>query len=495
MGSNSLEKMPIQADLLDTRTRLQSLQNEIPELIVREFQIKSSDILAILVYLDLLSDRNMIQNNVLHPLMHEGVGNTPIRQLITIGNVSQANDWTVVKQALLQGQSVLFEEGSTVVELLNTSKFPQRDIQDPKSEMSIKGAHQGFTEKGSTNVALIRTLIPNPELKVREIEVGQRGKTKASLIYLGDVTKPEVLQEFEERIRQLNIDSVIGVGELEELIEDNPYSPFPQFLTSERPDVVASHLLEGRVAVILDGSPGVLMGPSSFINFFQNIDDYSMGWQVATFMRLLRYSAFFVAILLPAIYIAVISFNFEVIPVQLLLSVGESRAGVPFSPLIEALIMEFTLEILKEAGIRLPSPIGQTVGILGAIVIGQATVQAGIVSNIMVIVVSLTGLSSYIIPNSDMSYTVRLIRFPMMLLAAFFGLMGVGIGTMVLVGHLIALESLGTPYFSPFSPVRFADWKDAFIRFPLWKLDRRPLSARPTQLKRQASNPPKGDGE
>ncbi|OCT15748.1 spore gernimation protein [Paenibacillus pectinilyticus] len=485
----------MQAHLPDTLSILQSMSAEAPDLIIRKLQIKASGVQAILSYMEAMSDRDMIQNNVLHPLMHEGTGDFAIGDIVTIGSVDQADDWAHVNQAILQGKSVLFQEGKSCAAILDTSKPPQRAILDSQVEKSIKGAHQGFIETGSTNIALIRKLIPSRELKVKEIDVGARGSLKVSLLYLDDVANPEVLQEFEDRIRQIEIDSVSGMGELEELIEDDPYSPFPQFLTSERPDTVAPKILEGRIAIVLEGSPSVMMGPASFVNFFQNIDDYTMGWQLATFMRLLRFTAFFVAVLLPAVYIAVISFNFEVIPLQLLLSVGASRSGVPFSPLMEALIMEFTLELLKEAGIRLPAPIGQTVGILGAIVIGQATVQAGIVSNIMVIVVSLTGLSSYIIPNTDMSSAVRLIRFPMMLLASFFGLMGVGIGMMVLLGHLITLESLGTPYFSPLSPVRFADWKDAFIRFPLWNLDNRPLNARPKQLIRQRSKRSKGDGE
>ncbi|MGZ4162524.1 MAG: spore germination protein, partial [Tumebacillaceae bacterium] len=251
----------------------------------------------------------------------------------------------------------------------------------------------------------------------------------------------------------------------------------------------------GRIAVVVDRSPGVLIGPTTFSTFFQTVDDYSIRWQVSTFLRILRFAAFFVTVFLPATYIAVISFNFEVIPLQLLLSVGESRGSVPLPPLLEALIMEVTLEMLKEAGIRLPAPIGQTVGIVGAIVIGQATVQAGIVSNIMVIVVSLTALASFIVPNHDMSSAIRLIRFPMMLFAALFGLVGVAIGMMILLGHLISLESLGTPYFSPISPLRWSDWKDTFLRLPLWKMDKRPKSTRAIQTKRQGSNHPKGDQE
>ncbi|MGZ4164434.1 MAG: spore germination protein, partial [Tumebacillaceae bacterium] len=297
-----------------------------------------------------------------------------------------------------------------------------------------------------------------------------------------------------DRVRQVDVDAVLNTGELEEFIEDNPYSPFPQFLSTERPDAVTSHLMQGRIALVMDRSPSVLVGPATFSSFFQSVDDYSIRWQVASFLRMLRLSAFFVAIVLPALYISMISYNYEVMPLQLILSVGESRATVAFPPVIEAFIMELSLEMLREAGVRLPSPIGQTVGIVGAIVIGQATVQAGLVSNIMVIVVALTGLASFIIPSFDMSAAIRLLRFPMMIMAALFGIVGLVIGLMTLFAHLIALESLGTPYFSPIAPMRFSDWKDTFVRLPLWKMVRRPVSTRPTQKRRQGSNHPRGDG-
>ncbi|MGZ4105886.1 MAG: spore germination protein [Tumebacillaceae bacterium] len=487
--------IPINGDLTATLAQLLQLFTDAPDLVMREFQLHITGTRAVLVYLEGLTDHNAINNNVLKPLMHDATDVTRVDLVVTVGNVRQTCDLSEVERAIFQGSSALFIEGKQTAELLNTQGWPQRAIEDPQLEASLKGSHQGFVETGSQNIALIRRYLPNRELKIKEIIVGQRGQTKVSILYLADVAHPEVLQELEDRIRPLNIDAIINAGELEELIEDNPYSPFPQFATTERPDSVASQLLQGRIAVVVDRSPGVLIGPTTFSTFFQTVDDYSIRWQVSTFLRILRFAAFFVTVFLPATYIAVISFNFEVIPLQLLLSVGESRGSVPLPPLLEALIMEVTLEMLKEAGIRLPAPIGQTVGIVGAIVIGQATVQAGIVSNIMVIVVSLTALASFIVPNHDMSSAIRLIRFPMMLFAALFGLVGVAIGMMILLGHLISLESLGTPYFSPISPLRWSDWKDTFLRLPLWKMDNRPKSTRAIQTKRQGSNHPKGDQE
>ncbi len=263
-------------------------------------------------------------------------------------------------------------------------------------------------------------------------------------------------------------------------------------MLTERPDFAAAEILQGRYVIVVDRSPSVVIGPATFDSFFKSIDDYSSRWMVASFIRLMRYFGFLIAIFLPAIYIATISFHFEIIPLKLLFSIGVSRERIPFPPYIEAFIMELTLEMLREAGIRLPTKIGQTVGIVGGIVIGQAAVEAGIVSNIMVIVVALTAIASFIIPNYEMGSAIRIVRFPMMILASLFGFIGISVGLMIIVAHFIALESLGTPYGSPIAPLRFSDWKDVFIRFPQWSIKNRPLSTRAIQTQKSNSNRPKG---
>jgi spore germination protein len=362
-------------------------------------------------------------------------------------------------------------------------------------ETSLKGAHQGFVETGTQNIALLRRYLPHGELKIKEKIVGRRGHTKVYVLYVADVVNPELLQAMEERIESIDVDAVINTGELAELIEDSPMSPFPQMLLTERPDAAASQLLQGRIVVVVDRSPSVMVAPITFTSFFQSVDDYSTRWSIATFLRLLRLFAFCIAAFLPAFYIAVASFHYEVIPFKLLLTLGESRGQVPFPPFVEAILMEITLEMLREAGVRLPAPVGQTVGIVGGIVIGQAIVQAGLVSNIMVVVVSFTAIASFILPNFDLVAAVRLIRFCLMIVAAMFGLVGIMIGVMILIAHLLALNSLGRPYFSPFGPVRFSDWKDAFMRVPLWKMNKRPLSTSPAQARRQGRTRPDTEGD
>ena len=387
-----------------------------PDLIVKQFVIKQTTSSAALVYLSGLTDKTAINNNVLNPLLFKADQDDNYFDIkVSLGLVKETNTWKKIESAILQGNSVLFVDGRFEAYIFDTQAWPQRAVEESTIESSLRGAHEGFTESGGNNIALIRRHIPNRELKIKELTVGERGNTKISIMYLADVVNPEVLKELVDRITQLDVDSILNAAVLAEYIEDNPFSPFPQLFLTERPDYAAVEILQGRIVTVVDRSPNVIIGPTTFEAFFKSTDDYSSRWIVASFIRLLRYFGFFVAVFLPATYIAVISFHFEVIPLKLLMSVAASRERVPFPPFIEAIIMEITLEMLREAGIRLPAKIGQTVGIVGGIVIGQAAVQAGIVSNIMVIVVALTAIASFIIPNYDMGAAIRMLRFPMMI--------------------------------------------------------------------------------
>lgn len=482
-----IEDSPLDVNLSKNIAQLQQLFCQSPDLVIRPFPITVDGLEAALVYLSGLTDKQLIQNHVLSPLMNS-VRDPNTNLPITLGQVKVVDTWTKIESAILEGDSVLFIHGQTTAHQLDTKGWPQRNIEDSRNEISLKGAHQGFVETGSQNIALIRRYIPHRELMLKEITIGMRGKTRISILYLKDVASQDVLKELETRIQDIMVDAVISTGELIEFIEDNPYSPFPQFILTERPDLAVSHILQGRFVVVVDHSPNVLIAPTNFISFFQGVDDYGTRWLVASSIRILRFFAFMIALFLPASYVAFISFNFEVIPVELFLSIAESRTRVPFSPVMEALLMEMTLEMMREGALRLPTPIGQTVGIVGGIIIGQAAVQAGIVSNIMIIVVAVTAIASFIIPNYDMGAAVRLLRFPMMISAALFGIVGIVIGWMTLIAHLISLESLGTPYGTPLAPFRFADMKDAFVRFPLWAMRSRSKGTRAIQSIRQGKN-------
>ncbi|MGG1552863.1 spore germination protein [Paenibacillus ferrarius] len=488
------DRGPLASELSDNLARLAAEFSHTPDLVVRTFTYKQTGAKAALVYLEGLVDKNAINNHVLRQLMFQTLEDSAgeaVELPVAIGEMRSLTDWGDVEHTLLHGYSILFIDGQFPSYALETQGWPQRAISDSQIEASLKGAHQGFIETGSHNIALIRRYLSTRELKIKQLLVGERTKNQISILYLEDVALPELVEELERRIRSLQVDCILNTGELAELIEDNPFTFFPQMITTERPDSAASQLLQGRLCVVVDRSSSVLITPVSLAAFFQGIDDYSTRWPIATFFRLLRFFACLIATFLPAFYIACISYNHELIPLDLILSIGEFRSAVPFPPFIEALIMEIMLEMLREAGVRLPAPIGQTVGIVGGIVIGQAAVQAGIVSNLMVVVVASTAVASFILPNYDMAAAVRLMRFPMMTLASLFGIIGIAAGMMFIIGRLISLQSLGEAYTSPFAPIRIKDWKDVFVRLPIKRMSTRPRSIRSLQKKRHGTAPAK----
>jgi len=388
-------------------------------------------------------------------------------EIFVRNNMVSTNKVNEVEKAILAGKSILLFDGDPIAYIYSTEKVPQRNFAPPSIDNSLKGTKIAFVETVNTNIALLRRFITNSDLKVKQKEIGKKNKSKISIIYIDEVVDQKVLTTIDERITNLEADKIINANQLAQLLEENSLSPFPQILTTERPDEAAAQLLVGRVVIILDGSSEVIVLPAPFLAFFKSIDDYSSRTLVASFTRILRLVAIMITLFLPGIYIAIVSFNYEIVPLKLLVSIGESRVKVPFDPLVEAFLMEITLEMLREAGIRLPTPISTTVGVVGGIVIGQAAVQAGIVSNIMVIIVALTAISSFIIPNYEMASSLRIIRFPIMIMASLFGIVGIVVSTMVLVIHILSLKSFTLSYSRPFSPLILNQLKDTAIRAPL----------------------------
>ncbi|MCH5584267.1 spore germination protein [Shimazuella sp. AN120528] len=483
---NNQNSNPVSSDIMVNIEYISNRFSHSPDLIIRSFQTKGEENVA-LVFFSCLNDKASINEDLLRPLMFHLDSISEIFQPeipLPIGSVQKLNSWVDIEKAMFRGESILFIDNVSHALAFCTQGWPQRAIAEPQIESSLKGGHQGFVETLEINLALIRRYVTDDNLVVKEHSVGKRAPTKVYILYIEDVVNPDYVQEVTNRIQNIKKDAVLDLGELEEMIEDDPLTVFPQFLISERPDNIASNLLQGRVAILMDHSPNAIVAPMTLAAFFQSQDDYSSRWIVATFLRLLRVTAFFLAIILPSLYIAVISFHYEVIPLDLMLSVGESRSRVPFPPILEAILMEIAIEMLREAGLRLPNPIGQTVGVVGGIVVGEAAVQAGIVSNIMVIVVSVTAIAGFIIPNYDMSSAIRLVRFPVMIISALFGIVGLSVGLMVLFAHLISLKSLGVPFGSPIAPIHLIDWKDVFVRVPLNWMKKRPFSVNPQQSRR-----------
>lgn len=448
------------------------------DLTTRELSRNGRD--ALLVYLHTLADGEKIREGILDPLL--STEDKPVMEVITSAQIKKEADLNRVNSGLLLGQVVLLLEGVQECFLIEAPSLYKPNISEPDNEKVIRGSHVGFVETLSVNLHLIRKRTENRHLTVRYLTIGKMTQTKIALVYMHNLVNPDLMKEIEKRLHSIQADTLLSPGFIEEYIEEKSFSPFPQMLNTEWPDRVMGHLMEGRVALLAEGSPTALIAPVTFNAFYQSPDDYNSRTVVASFMRVIRFISFFTAILLPAFYISVIAFHFEVIPVELVFPMKSSVETVPFTPLLEALLLELTVELIREGGIRLPSPVGQTLGIVGGLVIGESAVQAGLVSNTMVIVVALTALSSFVIPSHEMGASIRFLRFPFMFLSATFGFLGICFGLLYLLIHLAKLSPFGTPYFSPATPLRLRDMKDTLIRLPIWKLNRRPVDAEPQKL-------------
>jgi hypothetical protein len=378
---------------------------------------------------------------------------------------------------ILSGQVAIFYKNDAY--LIDVSGFQSRAISQSETELVITGPHDAFTEKSNVNLALIRQRIKSSHLKVIKLCVGEVSKTDVYILYIQDIANMQYVDEAIRRISNIEQDSIFDTNMLMQLIDDAPYSIFPQFLTSERPDAICSKLVAGRVVGIVEGSPSAFSAPASFFEFFSSSDDYYQRWLLGTAIRLLRLLALVITINFTALYVSVTTFHYEMIPEALLLTLTESRSKVPFPPLYEALFLEVTIELLREAGARLPTKIGQTIGIVGGIVIGQAAVQAGLTSNILIIAVASSAIASFVTPAYVMSASIRLLRFGLIVLAGVWGNFGLAIGVSAIVIHMCGLTSLGSSYLSPVAPFNWRDWKDTFIVAPFRFLVERPSQAKP----------------
>ena len=365
-------------------------------------------------------------------------------------------------------------EGSVEAVSGNTSGGEVRAVTEATTQVAIRGSKESFTESIGTNLALVRRRIKSSNLWVESFKIGEVTQTDVSIMYLSGLANDKVIQQIRSNLKDIKIDALLESGHIEQLIEDKKYSPFPTVFNTERPDSIASNLLEGRIAIFVDGTPFVLIVPATFFMFFHSVDDYYQRFDISSLIRILRFVCLAVSLFGPAIFISVVNFHQEMIPTPLLINLASQREGVPFPAFIEAVMMEVTFEIIREAGIRLPSQIGQTVSIIGGLVLGQAAVQAGIVSPAMVIVVSITGISSFATPAFNMALSIRFLRFVILFIAGLMGLYGIALVGIILIAHMCSLRSVGIPYMSPIAPFIPEDQKDTLVRFPLQYMKSRP---------------------
>ncbi|MBD3922535.1 spore germination protein [Paenibacillus sp. PR3] len=478
---------------LKTQTNLETNIEEIrrqtcysDDLIIRKVRVgaDSYPIKIALLYFDALSDEQLIYQFILEPLMQESVSMEGRQQselpelmmdsILAVGQISKFDSLDSAVQSLMKGCVVVIVDGYTEGFIIPMAGWEQRAVAEPTNQTVIRGPKEAFTENIHVNIALIRRIVKSPNLVMKSRTIGTMSQTNVSVMYMEGLADKDVYEEVFRRLDSIEIDAVLESGYIEEFIQDETFTIFPTIINTERPDAIAASLLEGRVAILIDGTPHVLLVPSLFVQFFQAAEDYYHRADISTIIRGLRYFALFIATLVPALYIAITTYHQEMIPTQLLISLAAQREGVPFPAFVEAIIMEATYEILREAGVRMPRAVGQAVSIVGTLVIGQAAVEAGIISASMIIVVSITAISSYVIPEFDMSIAVRISRFFFMGLAAAFGMFGIFIGIVAILLHLTSLRSFGVPYMSPVGPFNFGDQKDVILRVTQRKMNKRP---------------------
>lgn len=391
-----------------------------------------------------------------------------LSRALEIGDAALQEEWTELLLAILSGDTVILLEGCRAAIVCGTRGGEQRAVSEPSSQLVIRGPKDGFVESAATNISLIRRRIRSAKLHLETMKLGSETQTHVVLMYMKGIAGEDLIQETRKRLAQIQLDEVLESGYIEELIQDKTFTPFPTIYNTERPDVAAGNLLEGRVIVIVDGTPFVLILPAVFTQFFQSAEDYSQRFDIVILMRLVRYLSFLVLILGPSVYLALTTYHYEMIPTTLLINLLSQRENVPFPAFVELLLMETAFEILREAGVRMPRAIGQTVSVVGALILGTAVVEAGIITPIMVIVVALTGIASFAVPAYNMAIAGRIIRFAFLILASLFGFYGITLGLILLVAHMNSLRSFGVPYLFPVIPPSVKGQKDTLLRLPLW---------------------------
>ena len=474
------------------------------DIVLREFTLnaRGRQYNAFIIYIDGMIDSKIMDDFILKPLMLRNrnnlfdgpqnrvvseaitnnitvrkvkkfnLANYLINSLIPQNSVKQVNTFSEVSAGINSGNCALFVDTIPIAFDIELKGFKQRSVDKPNNEIIIKGPHEAFVENIRTNTSLIRRIINNENLIIENISVGKITKTKCAVCYMQNITNEDLINEVKYRLNNLEVDSLLSAGELEQLIVDSNILGIPEVLSTERPDKATKYLLKGRVIVIVNGTPYGIIMPAVLADFLTSSEDSNLKVNFGNFLRSLRILASFITLLLPGLYVAITSFHQEILPTSLLYSILASRASVPFPIIVEILIMEISFELIREAGLRVPSPIGPTIGIVGALVLGQAAVSAGIVSPILIIIVAITGIASFAIPDFSFGFHLRYFRFLFILLGFMAGFLGIGIGLFVYISILCSLQSFGVSFTSPFAPVSIKDGNGYFLP-PIWKREYR----------------------
>jgi spore germination protein KA len=455
--------------------QLKEIMSGSPDLVIRNYKAGANGgVNTAVILISGMANQLLITEGLFKPL-HQEAELTPANaglkiknSVMSIAEVKETQDFSDLVESLLNGNTIILIDGNPTALIVGTTKIPSRSISEPIIEPVIRGPRDGFTEVLKVNIALIRKRIKSPRLQLEPFTIGQFSKGNVMIAYLKDVADENVVAEVRKRLTRIEIDLVVESGYIEELIKDSPRSPFYTINRTERPDKVAADLVQGKVAIFTDNTPFVMTVPFLFWESIQANEDYYENYYVGSFLRWIRFICIVASLVLPSIYVAVGTFHPDLIPTSLLLTIAAAREGIPFPAFFEILLLEITFEVLREAGVRLPRPVGSAISIVGGLIIGEAAVKAGYISPSVVIIVAFTGVSSYAIPGYTTNLTLRMLRFPLLIISAFLGLYGLLLGLIVILIHLISLRSFGELYFSPVAPWNSHKSKDIFFRVPWW---------------------------
>ncbi len=473
--------MKFETALMENKRRLQKALEGAEDVVYKEFWCGNTRLL--LAYTDNMVNGEAVQQAVLTNLMQrQAFGGTAAflqENAIAVGEIKQVATVEEAVVGILWGDTLLLADGDRIALEITTKGWPNRGVGEAKNEVALQGPKDAFTEIGAYNIVLVRRRIKDPSLQVHRMRIGRRSKTDVALLYLKDVVRPEILAQTMEKLEQIDVDAITDSGQIVQWMEKRR-GLFPTMQLTERPDKTASSICEGRIAILADNAPTAILVPATLNVFFQAADDYYARWEVMSLTRMLRFVAAVAATALPGLYVALVVYHPHLIPAPLALKIAAGRASVPFPTVVEVLLMELAFELLREAGIRLPSPVSSTIGVVGGIVIGQSAVEAGLVGPAVVILAAFSGICSFAVPNLALVNALRVMKLVLLFAAAFMGLYGFYLGCLALLVSLCATESFGIPYLFPFCGGEANDgndWQDTFWRMPLGWMKKRPIFA------------------
>jgi hypothetical protein len=499
IGEREVALQPLGPELAQNAEYLHFLLTKCSDAVFKEFSFgPNRENKGLVVFFDGLVDKKEVELHILKSLMLELDMQTRMDAwprddvfkmvqdtIVSLAEVKTASTLDEVCHHLSSGDTVLLIDGYGMALVAGTRSWQGRSIQASENEVVVRGPKEAFTETLRFNTALLRRRIKSTHFKIETFVLGRVTKTDVVLCYIETIAPADLVAEVKKRLQQIDIDGILDSGYLEEFLQDNRYTIFPQMEYTEKPDRVCGHLLEGQVCIIVDGSPMALITPTSFPRFWNASEDYYERYIPASLFRLIRWFAFFISLLLPSLYVAALTYHPEMVPTSLYLTIAAAREGVPFPVFVEALVLEFTFELLREAGIRLPRGIGPAISIVGALIIGDAAVRAGLVSTPTVVIVAFTGIASFAVPSYNAGISVRIARFGFLVASGFLGLFGITIAALIMIIHMCSLQSFGLPYLSPLAPFSLREMSDIVVRRPWFLTFTRPGMTRTENEVRQ----------